>query len=171
MLLTPLSFWRVLKTTFSPIRLSIFSRAHRHFRSHYSCLFSIYDYVFVHFLYICSSDRSYLCFSAIPATRAPTFDVLAWVHCFLSFASRKCCGYYACMLGFDVAGDRAYSFSLESPMVLPRRPWMLREHFAFEFKLYNILMFLRVSGLLRNRKTLRRRRMRLFYVSILTSQQ
>lgn len=37
-LLTPLSSWRVLKTTSSPIRLSIFSRAHRHFRSHHSRL-------------------------------------------------------------------------------------------------------------------------------------
>jgi len=40
---------------------------------------------------------------------------------------------------------------------------MLREHFAFSFKLYNGLMFLRVSGLFRNRKTLQKRRMRLFY--------
>lgn len=60
-------------------------------------------------------------------------------------------------------GMGAFSFSLESPVVLPRRPWMLREHFAFPFKLYNGLMFLRASGVLRNRKTLRRRRMRLFY--------
>lgn len=164
-LLTPLSSWRVLKTTSSPIRLSIFSRAHRHFRSHHSRLLVLRPRTFL----MCPWLGLTLLSSAFPPPppplprRVPTFDVLARAPDSLSFASRKRRGYYACMPGFDVAGDGAFSFSLESPVVLPRRPWMLREHFAFPFKLYNGLMFLRASGVLRNRKTLRRRRMRLFY--------
>lgn len=129
----------VLRMTSSSIRLSIFSALrHRHLRLSFALAFYARTLRLCTFL-ICryNSDSLVLCSSGNFAMRAHLRCTHA--HGFLSFASRKHRGYYACMPGFDVAeGWGIFFFTW-----IPRGNALASlnaEHFAFLFKLYNSSM-------------------------------